>query len=176
MTDEEEDIPAEDAPSEDAEEVQADASMTREKLRETVRQIVDDAVQETVELRGKGRAARRAIARDMGRIQREVSQAIHGAVEGARDGLHAIDLAALKRGLTGRTNTLMTRVRDEDLERMDLLVEAGLFESRSECAAFLMRAGLEARRELVDKVQATAQRIADLKSQLRQELSAEDEA
>lgn len=173
MTAEDEAAP-EDERTDEAAREPPEAPATMESLRETIRQIVDDALQEATELRGKGRAMRVALARDMSRIQREVARAIHSAVEGASAGLHAVDLEALKKGLKGRANTLMTRVRDEDLERMDLLVEAGLFESRSECAAFLIRAGLEARRDLVDKVQSTAQRIADLKDQLRRDLSGEE--
>jgi Arc/MetJ-type ribon-helix-helix transcriptional regulator len=138
-------------------------------LREAILQIVDEALQEALMLRRKGHSFKTVMEDELGRIRTEVRK----AVEGATATISAIDLTALREGLKGRTNTLMTRVRDEDLKRMDLLVEAGLFESRSECAAFLIHAGLEARRDLIDKVEETAKRIADLKEQLRRELSGE---
>ncbi|MFQ5837643.1 MAG: hypothetical protein ACE5HJ_02535 [Thermoplasmata archaeon] len=138
-------------------------------LRESILQIVDDALKDALELRSKGRALKLTLGDELGRIRTEIRR----AVEGTTAGICAIDLSTLKEGLKGRTNTLMTRVKDEDLERMDLLVEAGLFESRSQCAAFLIHAGLEARKDLVGKVQETAQRISELKEQLRDELSGE---
>ncbi len=168
--DEHDDEEIEDKEEEEVE-VEQEETISPEKLRDTIRQIVDDALREALELRGKSRAMRMTVAHDIGRIGKEIRRAVSSAVDGAASGIYALDLHNLKKGLRGRTNTLMTRVRNEDIERMDLLVEAGLFESRSECAAFLVRAGLDARRDLVDKVQETAERIGDLKEQLRRELS-----
>lgn len=146
------------------------SSVAPDRLRESIRQIVDDALKETMELRGKGRVLKVALADDLGRIGREVRK----VVEGATAGICNIDIRTLKNGLKGRTNTLMTRVKDEDIKRMDLLVESGLFESRSACAAFLIHAGLDARKDLVAKVQETAERIGELKEELRRELSGEE--
>lgn len=165
--------------AEEAEEMEPEAQpketrVSVEKLRETLREIVDEALRDAMELRGKGRMVKIALAKDLHHLRGDIRRALEGAMEGAASTLEAIDMGALRRGLRGRTNTLMTRVKDEDLERMDLLVEAGLFESRSQCAAFLIHAGLEARRDLVEKVKDTAERISDLKDQLRKELSGED--
>jgi Arc/MetJ-type ribon-helix-helix transcriptional regulator len=138
-------------------------------LKESILQIVEEALEEALQLRRKGHTFKLAMEDELGRIKTEVRK----AVEGATATISAIDLSTLREGLKGRTNTLMTRVRDEDLKRMDLLVEAGLFESRSECAAFLIHVGLESRRDLIDKVEDTAKRIAELKEQLRKDLSGE---
>jgi hypothetical protein len=68
----------------------------------------------------------------------------------------------------GRGNVVMARVNDEALARMDELVEATLFSSRSECAAFLIGAGIASQKELFDRLAAHTDEIRKLKEQLRQ--------
>ncbi|MGA2134102.1 MAG: hypothetical protein ABSH50_17550 [Bryobacteraceae bacterium] len=68
----------------------------------------------------------------------------------------------------GRGNVVMVRLNDEALARVDQLVEATLFSSRSECAAFLISAGIESRKELFDRLGAHTEEIRKLKEQLRQ--------
>lgn len=150
--------------------VEVEARGSLESLRESVHKIVDDALREVSQVKGRGRHVGHAMAGEMHRIRRTIRGAFRDAA-----GAAAIDIRGMKEGLRGRTNTVMTRVKDDDLERLDLLVDAGLFESRSECAAFLIHVGLDARRDLVDKVHDTAKRISELKEQLRQELTGESE-
>jgi Arc/MetJ-type ribon-helix-helix transcriptional regulator len=68
----------------------------------------------------------------------------------------------------GRGNVVMVRMSDEALARIDQLVEATLFGSRSECAAFLIGAGIERHQELFDRLSAHSEEIRRLKEQLRQ--------
>ena len=68
----------------------------------------------------------------------------------------------------GRGNVVMVRVNDEALARMDQLVEATLFGSRSECAAFLIGAGIASQKELFDRLGAHTDEIRKLKEQLLQ--------
>lgn len=153
----------------EAEPVKGGADLWKEAILQIVDEALKDALKEALELRAKGRSFKSVIEDELGRIRAEVRKAVMGAT----DTISPFDMTRLRVGLKGRSNTLMTRVRDEDLKRIDLLVEAGLFESRSECAAFLINAGLEARQDLIDKVEETARRIAGLKEQLRRELSGE---
>ena len=81
------------------------------------------------------------------------------------------DLESLRGALKGRGNIVMTRVADEDLAAIDLLVDAGLFDSRSECAAFLIRSGLAARKDLTERVKTTAEKIRELKEKLRKDVA-----
>jgi len=74
----------------------------------------------------------------------------------------------LKDALQGRGNVLMVRLNDEALARIDQLVEATLFGSRSECAAFLIAAGIESRKEIFARLGAHTEEIRRLKEQLRQ--------
>lgn len=156
------------------EEVQADEEDVPERffeaLRQALQEMVESAAREAVELRRRGRNWKAFLDRELDRARLEVRR----AVQAARAGIRPLDVKRLKRELEGRTNVLMTRVKDDDLTRIGVLVEAGLFESRSEAAAFLIHAGLEARRDLVERVEDTAQRIAELKDQLRRELSGEE--
>jgi len=68
----------------------------------------------------------------------------------------------------GRGNVVMARLSDEALARIDQLVEATLFSSRSECAAFLIGAGIESQRELFARLSVQTEEIRKLKEQLRQ--------
>ena len=68
----------------------------------------------------------------------------------------------------GRGNVVMVRVNDDALARLDQLVEADLFGSRSECAAFLIGAGIASQKELFDRLSAHTDEIRRLKEQLRQ--------
>src|ERR1022692_2637256 len=67
-----------------------------------------------------------------------------------------------------RGNVGMVRVNDGALARIDQLVEASLFGSRSECAAFLIGAGIASQKELFDRLGAHTAEIRKLKDQLRQ--------
>jgi hypothetical protein len=67
----------------------------------------------------------------------------------------------------GRGNVVMVRVNDDALARLDQLVEATLFGSRSECAAFLIGAGIASQKVLFDRLGAHTDEIRKLKEQLR---------
>jgi hypothetical protein len=63
----------------------------------------------------------------------------------------------------GRGNVVMVRIGDDAQ-----LVEAALFGSRSECAAFLIGAGIASQKELFDRLGVHTEEIRKLKEQLRQ--------
>jgi Arc/MetJ-type ribon-helix-helix transcriptional regulator len=68
----------------------------------------------------------------------------------------------------GRGNVVMVRMSDDALARIDQLVEATLFASRSECAAFLIGAGIESQKVLFERLSAHTEEIRKLKEQLRE--------
>jgi len=86
-------------------------------------------------------------------------------------GGEGLDLAGLKEALKGRGNIVMTRVDDEDLAAIDLLVEAGVCSSRSECAAYLIKQGVAGRKDLLDRVRETAEKVRQLKEKLRKDIA-----
>lgn len=79
-------------------------------------------------------------------------------------------LMKLGDGLGERGNVVMTRLDNADLKRIDALVEVEAFKSRSEAAAFFIRQGMDARKDLFDKVMPTVERIRELKEEAKKEL------
>ena len=65
---------------------------------------------------------------------------------------------------------------DEISEKLDALVEIEAFNSRSEAAAFFIREGLEARKDIVEKVMPTIEKIKDLRTQAKQSLGIQEKA
>jgi hypothetical protein len=68
---------------------------------------------------------------------------------------------------SGRGNVVMVRLSDEALARVDELVDATIFASRSEATAFLIGAGIENQKELFDRLRTHTGEIRRLKEQLR---------
>jgi Arc/MetJ-type ribon-helix-helix transcriptional regulator len=67
-----------------------------------------------------------------------------------------------------RGNVVMVRLADEALSRLDQLVEAGLFGSRSEAAAFLVGAGIRAQQPLLERIAEQTAAIGKMRKELRQ--------
>lgn len=77
----------------------------------------------------------------------------------------------LGKDLGDRGNVVMTRLDDDDLKQIDALVEVEAFKSRSEAAAFFIKQGIQARKDLFEKVMPTVEKIRELKEQAQKELS-----
>ncbi len=80
-------------------------------------------------------------------------------------------LLSFGEGLEGRSNVVMTRLNDDDLKQIDALVEVEVFKSRSEAAAFFIKEGIQARKDLFHKVMSTVDKIRELKEQAKKSLS-----
>ena len=68
---------------------------------------------------------------------------------------------------SNRDNVVMVRIDKESLERVDELVEAGIFSSRSEASAFLIGEGIKTRQGLFDRRSEKIQEIRKTKEVLR---------
>ena len=79
-------------------------------------------------------------------------------------------LMKLGHRLGGRGNVVMTRLNDDDLKKIDSLVEVEIFKSRSEAAAFFIKEGIQSRTDLVEKVMPTVEKIRELRKQARESL------
>lgn len=86
------------------------------------------------------------------------------------DKIHESVLLKLGEGLEGRGNVVMTRLSDEDLKQIDALVEVEAFKSRSEAAAFFIKEGIQARKDLFQTVMPTVDKIRELKEQAKRSL------
>lgn len=71
-------------------------------------------------------------------------------------------------GEENRGNVVMVRLADDALRRLDELIEAGLFGSRSEAAAFLVGAGIRAQRDLLERIATQSAEIGRMRKALRQ--------
>jgi Arc/MetJ-type ribon-helix-helix transcriptional regulator len=67
----------------------------------------------------------------------------------------------------GRGNVVMVRLSDDALAKVDQLVEATLFGSRSEATAYLIGAGIESQKELFERLGTHTEEIRKLKEELR---------
>lgn len=73
---------------------------------------------------------------------------------------------------SGLKNTVLTvRITDEANRKLRMLVEAGLFKSRSESAAFLIEAGIKHREELFKKIEDKMETIQKIKEELKDIIS-----
>ena len=66
-----------------------------------------------------------------------------------------------------RANVVMVRLGDQGLKALDELVETGLFRSRSESAAFLIAAGIEAQKDVLDEAAKHTAEINRVRTRLR---------
>ncbi|MBN1583776.1 MAG: hypothetical protein JXA89_23925 [Anaerolineae bacterium] len=75
-------------------------------------------------------------------------------------------MASLETALTARGNTVMVRVNDEALSKLDMLVSGGICKSRSESAAFLLQRGIESSAALFDQIAEVTSKIDALQAEL----------
>lgn len=90
-------------------------------------------------------------------------------IKGAADELRQASQSFKKmiKGLRFRHNVLMVRINDECLKKIDALVDAGIFQSRSECGAFLLSEGIKSQSKLFDKIEEKISQIDKLKQELK---------
>ena len=81
---------------------------------------------------------------------------------------------AVEEVVTVRDNVVMMRVDSDSRAKMDELVEAGIWKSRSEAAAYLIREGIKARRGLFDRISEKVGEIRKAKEELRGLLGEQD--
>ena len=72
---------------------------------------------------------------------------------------------------TGRSNVVASRIGDEELQSIDLLVEAGLFETRSEAVAYLVGEGVKARKDILNKVTSALEDIRKLRKEAEEQVA-----
>jgi hypothetical protein len=60
---------------------------------------------------------------------------------------------------TGRANVVASRIGDGDIRLIDMLIEAGVFGTRSEAVAYLVNEGIKARRDTFEKVSTSLEEI-----------------
>jgi len=79
----------------------------------------------------------------------------------------------IDKALAARNTVLTIRVNDESNQRMNMLVDAGLFKSRSESAAFLIQEGIKKREDLFKKIEGKLKKMEKIKDELKSIVSEE---
>ena len=111
--------------------------------------------------------ARRTIFEGIGGIVEEMNQNVRTTVEKAT--AHAERLGenvkeTIQGMRSGRDNVVMVRVDDSSKSKLDELLDAGIVNSRSEAAAFLIAEGIKARSQLFDTISGKVEEIRKKKS------------
>ena len=73
----------------------------------------------------------------------------------------------IDKALSSRNTVLTIRVNDESNRRLNMLVEAGLFKSRSESAAFLIQEGIKSQESLFTKITDKLIKVEKIKKELK---------
>ncbi|RLE98113.1 MAG: hypothetical protein DRJ57_03880, partial [Thermoprotei archaeon] len=94
----------------------------------------------------------------------------------ARDLLRARRRAAIGRERGGSVVISSIRLPQGDVEMIDLLVEAGVFRSRSEAVAYFTHKGLEASRDLLERVKSKVEELKRIREELVKEFRIEGQA
>jgi Arc/MetJ-type ribon-helix-helix transcriptional regulator len=81
----------------------------------------------------------------------------------------------IDRALSSRNTVLTIRVNDESNKKLNMLVEAGLFKSRSESAAFLIEEGLKSQEALFSKITDKLEKMEKIREELKNIVSKEVE-
>jgi len=69
-----------------------------------------------------------------------------------------------------RSNVVASRIGDEELKIIDMLIEAGLFETRSEAVAYLVNEGIKARQDIIEKVSSALKEIRKIRQQAEEQV------
>lgn len=73
----------------------------------------------------------------------------------------------IDKALASRNTVLTIRVNEESDRKLKMLVDAGLFKSRSESAAFLIQEGIKNQEPLFTKISSQLNRIDKIKDELK---------
>ena len=82
----------------------------------------------------------------------------------------------IDKAMVARNTVLTIRVNDESKEKLRMLVDVGLFKSRSESAAFLIQEGIKSQEALFAKISTKLKKIDKIKGELKDIVSEEIEA
>ena len=80
------------------------------------------------------------------------------------------------KGEQKRDNVVMVRVDEQNLNRIDELVETGQFNSRSEATAFLISEGIKAKQQMFEKMAEKVSQIQELRTELEAMIAADTKA
>ncbi|NOR15154.1 MAG: hypothetical protein GQ544_05585 [Candidatus Aminicenantes bacterium] len=81
----------------------------------------------------------------------------------------------IEKALASRNTVMTIRVNDESNIKMNMLVDAGFFKSRSESAAYLIQEGIKRREDLFVKIEGKLKKMDKLRSEIKTIVASEME-
>ncbi|MGD8535661.1 MAG: hypothetical protein PVF66_07415, partial [Candidatus Aminicenantes bacterium] len=81
----------------------------------------------------------------------------------------------IDKAMASRNTVLTIRVNEDSDKKLRMLVDAGLFRSRSESAAFLIHEGIKSQEPLFSKISSQLYKINKIKTELKDIISQEME-
>ncbi len=79
----------------------------------------------------------------------------------------------IDKAMASRNTVLTIRVNDDSDKKLRMLVDAGMFRSRSESAAFLIHEGIKSQEPLFTKISSQMHKIQKIKTELKDIISQE---
>lgn len=79
----------------------------------------------------------------------------------------------IDKAMASRNTVLTIRVNEDSDKKLRMLVDAGLFKSRSESAAFLIHEGIKSQEPLFSKISSQLQKIEKIQTELKDIISQE---
>jgi Arc/MetJ-type ribon-helix-helix transcriptional regulator len=79
----------------------------------------------------------------------------------------------IDKALSSRNTVLTIRVNEESNNKLNMLVESGIFKSRSESAAFLIQEGIKNQGDLFDKISNKLEKMDKIREELKEIISEE---
>ena len=106
----------------------------------------------------------------------DISEQIMEGVKGFKNTITGLGEAlgvAMKTVLADREFVIMVRVNKDTRDHLDQLMQAGLFKSRSEAAAFLLASGIQVQKALFERIKDKTAEISKLQEELRDLITGE---
>jgi TRAP-type mannitol/chloroaromatic compound transport system substrate-binding protein len=81
----------------------------------------------------------------------------------------------IDKALAARNTVMSIRINEDSNKKLKMLVDVGLFKSRSESAAFLIQEGIKSQDALFDKISSKVKKIDQIKKEIKGIVSQEIE-
>lgn len=105
-------------------------------------------------------------AEEKGKKHKETLEEIGSQVERMASRTAASLKKVWDKTLSSRNTVLTIRVDDDSNEKMNMLVDSGIFRSRSESAAFLIKEGIKSQEAIFAKISDKMEKIEKIKKEI----------
>jgi Arc/MetJ-type ribon-helix-helix transcriptional regulator len=108
--------------------------------------------------------------KELGDKIKDIMKNIEERIRQAEERLKEIDIHLSIPSVSYRSNVVASRIGDEGLSIIDMLIEAGLFSTRSEAVAYLVGEGIKARKDIIQKVSSSLKEIRKVRKEAEESI------